>query len=202
MARAKNKTNLIPVAQISSNIESNNFFMDIQTLDSVRAMSKQPVLFSFRFLDRDHELFNLKDVDFTWYLSLLDNLREISRLNRHEFIVEQKQHYECHQHRWEKLKHRFNIPWFEQIQDECWQFTLSKSYGRVHGFMIGNRFYIVWLDKYHQLYPDDRYHFEPGPKPRNTWEEKCLEAKYWEDEANQWKTKYEDLWRECSTLLK
>ena len=36
----------------------------------------------------------------------------------------------------------------------AWQFQLSANeHGRVHGFFIGNIFYIIWLDQDHKLYP-------------------------------------------------
>lgn len=43
----------------------------------------------------------------------------------------------------------------EQLQGcEPWQFQLSANeHGRVHGILIDQVFYIVWLDPNHALYP-------------------------------------------------
>jgi hypothetical protein len=37
---------------------------------------------------------------------------------------------------------------------EAWQFEVApKSNGRAHGFLIGDTFYLVWLDPCHRLFP-------------------------------------------------
>ncbi|WP_018664660.1 hypothetical protein [Heyndrickxia acidiproducens] len=47
----------------------------------------------------------------------------------------------------------FGIPNEEELVDKPWQFAISANeYGRVHGFFIGNVFYIVWFDPEHKLY--------------------------------------------------
>jgi len=48
----------------------------------------------------------------------------------------------------------FGLPNEEQVVDTPYQFSLSSNeHGRVHGFLIDEVFYIVWLDPDHQLYP-------------------------------------------------
>lgn len=47
----------------------------------------------------------------------------------------------------------FGIPKEDEIVDKPYQFSIgSNEHGRVHGFLISNTFYVVWLDKEHQLY--------------------------------------------------
>lgn len=60
-----------------------------------------------------------------------------------------------HGHDWKKATAKFGFPdsFFEQHQDDCLQFSISKANGRVHGFLIENVFYVVWLDPDHNLYP-------------------------------------------------
>ena len=43
----------------------------------------------------------------------------------------------------------------EQLQSLTpYQFHISSNeYGRVHGFFLGNVFFVVWLDPKHKLYP-------------------------------------------------
>ncbi|MCP6040932.1 hypothetical protein NL354_18735 [Klebsiella pneumoniae] len=45
----------------------------------------------------------------------------------------------------------------EQFQSYTpYQFAISRNeHGRIHGFFIGNVFYVVWLDPNHQLYPGE-----------------------------------------------
>jgi len=180
MGKAKGKTrkkpNPIPKASPVGNAKS-GFFLKPEVVSGVRAMSKEKIVFSFRFFDRRHELFNLGDVSNEWYVGLIDNLKHISELNRNEFI-EARQHFDCHPYSWDRLDCRFNMPpeWFEQIMDSSLQFRISTGSGRVHGFMIGNRFYVVWLDPYHNLDPIEgfggRKLYDPA---QNQYEKKCRE---------------------------
>jgi len=48
----------------------------------------------------------------------------------------------------------FGINGMPTLDDEAWQFAVSANqHGRVHGFLIYNLFYVVWLDPDHKLYP-------------------------------------------------
>jgi len=41
----------------------------------------------------------------------------------------------------------------QDVDDDAWQFSLTANeHGRVHGYFVGNVFYVVWLDPDHQLY--------------------------------------------------
>lgn len=126
-------------------------------IDEIHEYRSEQLLFSFKFLNRDHEAFNLGGVEKDWYLTLIDHLKDISTINRNQLVVEKQQHYQAHELEWEKCEYCFDFDekFLEQV--DCLQFRLSSSSGRVHGFIIGNRFYIVWLDPHHNLYPDDRY---------------------------------------------
>ncbi|HDZ68887.1 MAG TPA: hypothetical protein ENH43_00500 [Phycisphaerales bacterium] len=37
------------------------------------------------------------------------------------------------------------------LDEDAWQFGISKDNGRVHGFFIEDFFYIVWIDPEHRL---------------------------------------------------
>jgi len=91
-----------------------------------------------------------------WFISLLSSLKEVCNINRTE-MVSMRQHYDTHGYDWDDLDYKFHFPeqFLEQV--ECMQFRVSSSDGRVHGFIVGNTFYIVWLDPHHNLYPDDRF---------------------------------------------
>ena len=48
----------------------------------------------------------------------------------------------------------FGIRGWEEYDEAAWQFSISANeHGRVHGFLIDNVFYVVWLDPEHRLYP-------------------------------------------------
>ncbi len=128
--------------------------------DKRRSLEKmnQRLRFSLHYLDHGHEAFNCGGTETSWFISLFDTLKEVSKLSLNE-LISQRQHYDAHQHEWEKLDYRYSLPehLWEQVEDSCWQFRLSKSKGRIHGFVISNTFYIVWLDPHHNLYPDERF---------------------------------------------
>lgn len=42
------------------------------------------------------------------------------------------------------------------IDEDAWQFEISKSLGRIHGYFVTSVFYVVWLDPKHELYPKPR----------------------------------------------
>jgi hypothetical protein len=63
----------------------------------------------------------------------------------------------CHPIRWEDTsENSFGLPEEQeaQLKEAPMQFNLSvNEYGRVHGFFIGNAFFVRWLDPEHALYP-------------------------------------------------
>ncbi len=128
---------------------------------NIKEKHNEHLKFSFIYFDRAHKLFNCGRVEASWFIELVDHLREVSRLTKSEFLHDQKykRHYETHRHPWGKLEHRYPLDetYFEQIKDECYQFRISSSKGRVHGFFILNIFYVVWLDPHHNLYPNDKF---------------------------------------------
>lgn len=40
----------------------------------------------------------------------------------------------------------------EKILKQAFEIRISKNYGRIHGFLLDNTFYIVWFDPAHNLY--------------------------------------------------
>lgn len=120
------------------------------------------VRFSFHYLDIEHELFNCGNTGSGWFISFMQTVREVSQLTYQEF-VNQRNHYELHPNTISKIDVKINLPEFMLTQlDVLQQFRLSLSGGRVHGFFIGNTFYVLWLDPEHNLKPDDRH---GGRKP-------------------------------------
>jgi len=128
-----------------------------EEINFIRERKNEKILFSFLFFDRSHEAFNLGKVEINWYISLLDALKELNDLTRNELTNIQRHHWEAHSHDWDTLKYKYNFDddFLEQV--ESLQIRISTSKGRIHGFIIGNRFYIVWLDPHHNLYPSKNH---------------------------------------------
>jgi len=60
----------------------------------------------------------------------------------------------CHRHDWAQTTELNGFGLSGQLADcDGWQFQLtSNEHGRVHGFFIGEVFFVVWLDPDHKLY--------------------------------------------------
>ena len=137
-----------------------NFPIPENELEMLKERNNEKLLFSFKFFDRSKDEFNLGNtikVCENWFISLLDILKDVSNLTRNELVGERRQFYDAHNHDWDKLKLKFPLDEMFLDQVECLQFRLSKSKGRDHGIIVRNRFYIIWLDPHHNLYPDEKF---------------------------------------------
>ena len=113
-------------------------------------VARSKIFFSFLFLERKHELFNLgsnasdKTVGGKWFLDLLDCLQSISGKTIQEI---KKRPYCLHPINWKTSN--VDCPFYPQA--EWYQFRINKTRVRVIGFLIGGVFYVVWLDVHHNL---------------------------------------------------
>lgn len=91
--------------------------------------------------------------------TLMERLKALSGWTLKEFMNSHSRSLRAHLHDWQKTARPYGFSLLnEQLRSiPAWQFQLSKDeHGRVHGFFIGNTFYIVWLDRDHKLYPWNR----------------------------------------------
>ncbi|WP_404988154.1 hypothetical protein [Clostridium culturomicium] len=161
--KANKKRFNIPKPKEIENPSKNKLPISKDEIENARIRAKERLQFSFRFLNIDNEAFNLGSMEKRrasicgeWFIELLKSFKSVSDINR-DSLISQRQHYDAHGHDWKNLDYKFEFSedFLEQV--ECMQYRISSSNGRVHGFIIGNTFYIVWLDPHHNLYPDDRY---------------------------------------------
>lgn len=88
--------------------------------------------------------------------TLLDRLREMSGMRISEFRSNKNKAIRAHTHNWPDTSEKDGYDHLsEQLQAcEPWQFCLSANeHGRVHGILIDEVFYVVWLDPEHRMYP-------------------------------------------------
>lgn len=139
-----------------------------EELEILEKRKNEKLTFSFRFLELEHKYFNLGGTCIRWANDLFQMLRDLSQMTRDDFVVKLKDRYRSHLHDWNKLDCKYNLPdeFLEQV--ECRQARISKSKGGIHGFLIGNTFYVVWLDPHHNLYPDENYGGRKIFKPPET----------------------------------
>ncbi|MGF9727007.1 hypothetical protein ABEX00_12750 [Bacillus safensis] len=154
-----NKPNLlnnkIPY-QPSKGKKSDTKLYNEHSADKLKEELQRTVVFSWKYFDKDHEVYNCGGIQMPWIISLLETLKSISGLLLEELTAtkNKKGGLRFHKIRWGKVqekKFNFNDVFFEQIKDESYQLSLSTAKGRFHGFLVHNIFFIVWLDPYHQL---------------------------------------------------
>jgi hypothetical protein len=111
--------------------------------------------FSLKYLDDQHENFNYTVHDGTYFCEVFTRLKNLCSLTKQELLSNRSSALRAHPIDWKDTSQEkgFNFPHYDQIVDVPYQFTVSANeYGRIHGFFIYNTFYIVWLDKDHNLY--------------------------------------------------
>ena len=123
-----------------------------------RVVDAKTLVFSFVSFDRTHKLFNLggnnedDTVGGRWFLKLLDCLKSVSGKSVAELM--NRSTHDLHPIDWRKTNTKPPVG-YEQL--EYWQFRIDKSSGRVIGVIVGNVFYVVWLDPYHNLTDREGY---------------------------------------------
>ncbi len=117
-------------------------------------LKSQGISFSFKYYRDAHNKFSCNNKAAKYWLTLLDRLRTLSALSAKELMVNRGNALRCHPIKWEDTSENgFGLPNEEQLADTPCQFSLSSNkHGRVHGFLIDEIFYIVWLDPDHVLY--------------------------------------------------
>ena len=112
--------------------------------------------FSFRHLAANEKFGHAHASDGDAYLGqLLERLQSLSGMKLSEFRTNKDKALRAHTHRWPDTTEKAGYSHLtEQLRDcEPWQFQLSvNEHGRVHGILIDEVFYVVWLDPQHRLY--------------------------------------------------
>lgn len=121
-----------------------------------KALPDDLVRFSFRHLHAN-EKFCLPDLGAKpeYIPTLLDRLKHVSNMRMSEFRQAGKV-LRSHAHEWHKTSEPNGYSHLSQQLQDCqaWQFSLAREeLGRVHGILIDDVFYIIWLDPEHRMYP-------------------------------------------------
>ena len=114
--------------------------------------------FSFKFYDPNHPVFHCKDRQPEYFRSLLEMMKTLSMMQVSELThAKPTSATRFHRIEWDRDNisvKTFGIKGWEEYDEDAWQFSISANeHGRVHGFLISNVFYVVWLDPEHKLYP-------------------------------------------------
>ena len=113
------------------------------------------IYFRFDYFDATHTFFDGSKADFDWARNLLKRLKTLQNITVDYFRTNmrfRKAQY-AHPINWNNAKlASFGIQQASpDLDEDAWQFGISKGKGRVHGFFIANFFYVVWIDPEHKL---------------------------------------------------
>lgn len=111
------------------------------------------VRFSYKYLDLC-EKFNLRACH-KYNLALQDRLKSVSQMTLTEFMTSGSKSLRSHSHEWSVTTEKNGYSNLNEHLKNClpWQFSLSTSeYGRIHGIILDEVFYIIWYDPDHKLY--------------------------------------------------
>lgn len=130
----------------------------------ISASSKIPeglVQFSFKYLQANHADYHSNGCQLAYFLSLIARLKDISCCQMSSLKSTKSnptlRFHEINFGAENVSASGFGIPNCEEFDDFAWQFSISvNAHGRVHGFVIEETFFVVWLDPDHKLYPGQR----------------------------------------------
>lgn len=112
--------------------------------------------YSFQHLQTDHPRFDASRKDASYFRTLLARLKDLSSIPVSEFRTFRGRTLRIHPINFADPRvsvRGFGIPKGEQFDARAWQFSVSANeHGRVHGFLIGDTFFVRWLDPDHNLY--------------------------------------------------
>lgn len=128
------------------------------------------LLFSFDKFETN-EFFNLDKTCESWSIALFNFLRDISKIKKQELMSGKFPNYRIHNH--QNCHPPTPVPNDVSLKD-FYQIRISKSKGGIHGILVLNVFYIVWLDPLHNLYPSSKH---GGLKEIQPWSNCCCEEK-------------------------
>lgn len=128
----------------------------LQTLKEERKSPDKKIKISFQFLNRDNKLFNIGEIEKEWFISLIDVLKLLSSITRKELKHQYKDKFHPHQYA-DKEKLNYKDEMLTNPQYEAYQLRLDKSSGRLHGFFVENTYYVIFIDRWHNMYNDKKY---------------------------------------------
>ncbi|MDQ0492792.1 hypothetical protein [Paenibacillus brasilensis] len=164
---------------------------------NIEGFKERNVIFSWQFFDRSNPLFNCGEVGPEWFVDLMDSMKSISQMEFEKFRIHNGPPLRVHSHEWDRVsaKYPLNEMLLKQIEQDTLQFAVSKARGRVHGFVISNVFYIVWVDPHHNLYPMERHGgLDYCDAPSSCYD--CLEI-----ENEELRTRLDELYAEYGRLV-
>lgn len=140
-----------------SSIKVNNVSEKLKAIKSEsHGSNDDKIKISYEVLDRKNKMFNLGSATSEWFITLNDTLTHLTSITKKQLFNEFYNRYEPH-HYEGNINYKDEYLLNEQIFSEAYQLKISKSKGRIHGFFVGNTYYIRFLDNEHNMYDSEGY---------------------------------------------
>ena len=113
-----------------------------------------PLRFSFKHLDLTNPKFCTERCQQGYLLRFLGRLRDVCTISVREFKTNRSRSLKAHPLDFSRSSETDGFAHLnEQLrEEEAWQFEVTRNeHGRVHGLLIQDTFYIVWIDPDHLL---------------------------------------------------
>lgn len=113
------------------------------------------IRFSFKHFDCSIDKFSIEGRSHEYFGKVLERLKALSELKVREFQTNRSKALRAHQIDWNDTSEKEGFRHLNsQLRDiPAVQFQISANeHGRVHGFIIDNIFFVIWLDPDHNLY--------------------------------------------------
>lgn len=112
---------------------------------------------SFKCLDLlSNRKFGIHQCRDGYLQKLIERLKDLSSLTPTEFRTSRSSSLKIHEIDWVKTSEPDGFTSLnEQFRAlKAWQFEITRNeHGRVHGFLLEDTFFVVWIDPDHRLYP-------------------------------------------------
>ena len=126
--------------------------------DSSRSFENLKIVFSFERLVKN-ELFNIDGTCPSWPATMIDMLKQCSTITMKQIhsgeFSGRHSTLRIHDHR-NARPPECGLPQNVSLE-EMFQIRFGTSSGGIHGIFSENVFYVIWLDPFHNLYPDEHH---------------------------------------------
>lgn len=134
-------------------------------------VDNKKIKISFEFFESHNEMFSLGNIENEWFIDLLDELKELSKITKKELFTIYKKKYKPHPYLSNISSLNYKDEYLTNPQYDGVQLRIDKSSGRIHGFFIRNVYYIRFLDRRHNMYDSEGYGgIKYAPIPLTTFE--------------------------------
>lgn len=142
----------LPVTAIDG--KSKKRAIPVGSYQPVEDLKNSRLIFSFEILDLNHEYFNLGGTCQKWFVTMFTKLNEISNIPFGELTSQKYRTFRFHSHEDEKISVEFP---FNLDKSQTRQIRFGTGQGGIHGILVDNMFYVLWLDRHHNLYPSKKH---------------------------------------------